>query len=539
MPLNKKKHVIIASVIIICIATSLILLILRPRSIDPADMTTEELLSHYGFYDYSRSLFDFYLSPINPVDMGLNEWLEDFNYFYNVIKDSYPYFAVKERMYGYKWLDLKTTYEDRIRATTNNRQFLTILLDAIQALQNRHTHMLDPQRVPTFYDWVTSGFLGSAFHKVFCEEVVNASNYWSFVYQGVVNARYGIKYDAVVAYDRGDYIIVDGVGSWVEKYGNRSIVLAVNGEPIDEAVKSCYEQDYLDWDYQRNKSYLWMISPRDFGVDAEFTIRNTSGYESNVTFTSMVGYSGFPYQYPGTSRYPFKFEVWENDSTGYFYTRTFDFSTIDRYSEVILNFWRRIEGFDHLIIDIRGNPGGEYLSWIKYIVKPFIKVPTPLEMYVAYRNGNFCNFYRDAAGFTTEVSKTYFDYLPPEVHGDDFTIYNWSGIFTPTGEVNYNGSISLLTDNVVYSAAECFSLFCKQSGFATIYGTTTGGDGILPGYTFYVLPNSKLVIRIATTLGLDSTGHASEEVRTQPDVYYESAFGNFNELIDYVRDHLA
>ncbi|MFX1533699.1 MAG: S41 family peptidase [Promethearchaeota archaeon] len=539
MQLNKKMLAIIFSVIIGISTISLIFLTFQPRSMDPADMTTEELLETYGFYDYSRSIFDFYLSPINPADMGLDEWLEDFNYFYNVIKDSYPYLQVKERMYGYNWLDLKTTYEDRIRAATTNKQFLTILLDAIQALQNRHTHMLDPQRVPTFYDWVTSGFLDPAFHEVFREEVVNASKYWNSLYQGVANARYSIKYDAVVAYDRGNYIIVDGVGSWVKKYGNRSKVLAVNGELIDEAVTRCYEQDYLDWDYQRNKSYLWMISPRDFGETAEFTIRNTSGYESNVTFASMSGYSGFPYRYPVTSEYPFKFEVWESESIAYFYTRTFDFRTVDQYNEDILNFWHQIEGFENLIIDIRGNPGGEYQSWIKHIVKPLIKEPKPLEKYLVYRNGNFCNFYREAAGFTTEISKTHFDYLPPEVYGDDFSIYNWSGTFIPTGEVNFNGSISLLTDNVVYSAAECFSLFCKQSGFATIYGTTTGGDGILPGYTFYVLPNSKLVIRIATTLGLDSTGHASEEVRTQPDVYYESAFGNFNELIDYVRDHLA
>lgn len=33
-------------------------------------------------------------------------------------------------------------------------------------------------------------------------------------------------------------------------------------------------------------------------------------------------------------------------------------------------------------------------------------------------------------------------------------------------------------------------------------------------------------------------GHANEEVRTQPDIYYESAFGNWNELINYVIDHL-
>ena len=37
---------------------------------------------------------------------------------------------------------------------------------------------------------------------------------------------------------------------------------------------------------------------------------------------------------------------------------------------------------------------------------------------------------------------------------------------------------------------------------------------------------------------LDHTGHASEEVRTQPDFYYESSFDNHTELIDYVLANL-
>jgi len=36
----------------------------------------------------------------------------------------------------------------------------------------------------------------------------------------------------------------------------------------------------------------------------------------------------------------------------------------------------------------------------------------------------------------------------------------------------------------------------------------------------------------------DHTGHANEEVRTQPDIYYESSFDNHTELIDYVLDNL-
>jgi C-terminal processing protease CtpA/Prc len=100
-------------------------------------------------------------------------------------------------------------------------------------------------------------------------------------------------------------------------------------------------------------------------------------------------------------------------------------------------------------------------------------------------------------------------------------------------ETNFTGDIVVLMDNYVYSAAEGFVSFCKETGFATLYGTASGGDGLMIRPFNFVLPNSKLVINSASALGLDSTGHVNEEVRTQPDVFYESAFGNWTELIDF------
>lgn len=116
--------------------------------------------------------------------------------------------------------------------------------------------------------------------------------------------------------------------------------------------------------------------------------------------------------------------------------------------------------------------------------------------------------------------------------------YNCYKIIYKTYEANFKGEIILLIDNFVYSAAEAFTTFCKQTGFATIYGTTNGRDGIMEFPTYYALPNSKLVIYTSSALGLDHTIHANEEVRTQPDFYYESSFYNHTELIQYVLDSL-
>lgn len=76
----------------------------------------------------------------------------------------------------------------------------------------------------------------------------------------------------------------------------------------------------------------------------------------------------------------------------------------------------------------------------------------------------------------------------------------------------------MLVDKIVYSASEAFVAFCKESGFATLVGETTGGDGIGIEPLLFYLPNSGLVIRFSSTLGLNGDFTINEEVKTVPDV---------------------
>lgn len=82
----------------------------------------------------------------------------------------------------------------------------------------------------------------------------------------------------------------------------------------------------------------------------------------------------------------------------------------------------------------------------------------------------------------------------------------------------YEGKIFLLVDEDVFSAAEGFASFVKNTEFATIVGTQTGGDGITLGVINSVLPNSGLVFTYTNTLGYDPTGEINEEHPTTPDI---------------------
>ncbi len=82
----------------------------------------------------------------------------------------------------------------------------------------------------------------------------------------------------------------------------------------------------------------------------------------------------------------------------------------------------------------------------------------------------------------------------------------------------FDGKVWLLVSNQVYSAAEAFTVFCKDTGFATIVGTETGGDGIGIDPVYFMLPNSGLLIRYSPLFGLNPDGSSNEEYGSTPDI---------------------
>lgn len=75
----------------------------------------------------------------------------------------------------------------------------------------------------------------------------------------------------------------------------------------------------------------------------------------------------------------------------------------------------------------------------------------------------------------------------------------------------------MLVDEGVYSASENFAAFCKNTGFATLVGEPTGGDGGIADPMLFTLPESGLVVRFSVFYGLNADGSGNEAAGTQPD----------------------
>jgi len=81
-----------------------------------------------------------------------------------------------------------------------------------------------------------------------------------------------------------------------------------------------------------------------------------------------------------------------------------------------------------------------------------------------------------------------------------------------------NGKIWILVSENVFSSSEYAAMFTKATGFATLVGTQTGGDGIGSDPIPVVMPNSGLIVRYSPIYGITSDGTGSQEFGTTPDI---------------------
>lgn len=107
--------------------------------------------------------------------------------------------------------------------------------------------------------------------------------------------------------------------------------------------------------------------------------------------------------------------------------------------------------------------------------------------------------------------------MPDEVSTDFNSYCQYDRVIESNKVSNFNGKIYLLIDKAVFSSSESFAIFAKDTGFATLIGEVTKGDGGGVAPILFDLPNSGLIIRIPADMYLNSSGECNEEFKTKPD----------------------
>jgi len=199
---------------------------------------------------------------------------------------------------------------------------------------------------------------------------------------------------------------------------------------------------------------------------------------------------------------------------------------IESDMKIIKPFLESIKDYDALIIDIRQNGGGSSYYWSEHIVPMLINKPIKWTKYFVYRGGTFSEpFIKSLRGTGFESLKPIEEFAkegltkaPPEILKDYKYYINAEEIIQPKDSVNFRGKIYMLVDSEVYSSSEMWASFAKSTGFATLVGEKTGGDGIGQDPLICTLPNSGYVFRFPHVMGLTEDGSCNEEHKTEPDI---------------------
>ncbi|MDR7870613.1 MAG: S41 family peptidase [Tissierellaceae bacterium] len=194
---------------------------------------------------------------------------------------------------------------------------------------------------------------------------------------------------------------------------------------------------------------------------------------------------------------------------------------------VINDFLREVKDYEKLIIDIRGN-NGEIDSYWEYIVELLIDEPISYDYYSFFKDGHrymYSPYRVEDLNTINQLDEKILDQFPEEVATDlDFyRTYTISLNPSPDNiDFKFNGEVYLLVDRNVFSSAEKFASFAKDTGFATLVGETTGGGRVFEEIPITYFPLSKLAISYSRELSINADGTINMETRTIPHIEVDS-----------------
>lgn len=288
----------------------------------------------------------------------------------------------------------------------------------------------------------------------------------------------------------------------------------------------------------QNTAHLWVVSREDFPYFYSAYMEYIDPWRETVEAAAQAGYyslsteSGSP-DGNGLGYLPPVKVTWYADcSTLCITVNTFQHEVVERDRDVIWQAIAQYPDAENIVFDISNNSGGDTNYWIENIVAPFGEdYALGMRMY-----------YRDSPRNRQFIDKLFDESFPlakveaPAAWAEEFGLDSVLVHDLPiTGEpkIQSNARRWVIVNGNVYSGAEAFACFCKATGWATVIGTQTGGDGVAFDPALLLLPNSGLLVRFSIVAG-ESPGGGMNIEGTAPDV--ELKTGSIGYFLEYIRN---
>lgn len=234
---------------------------------------------------------------------------------------------------------------------------------------------------------------------------------------------------------------------------------------------------------------------------------------------------------------PISMEILEEDKIAYLRISSFDNTQAwNAASHTFVDFYNEISHFEHLIIDLQGNEGGHPAYFTNYVLLPLWQGgEIVIDSYFLTLRGEYSEYFLSSPlhASTLTLTQRFFpvstELAPlsellqqvdlPELQVSNRNYYtfhvqyrfNRNSIRNQGLENNvFNGRVWLLIDSGVGSAGHLAAWVSKESRFATLVGTPTGGNFGGNERISTTLPYSGTRFQFDTMSVLDSRGYAIE-----------------------------
>lgn len=218
---------------------------------------------------------------------------------------------------------------------------------------------------------------------------------------------------------------------------------------------------------------------------------------------------------------------------------TFSYPTKQKEKEAekaMLEMMKQVSDYEHVIFDLKSNGGGSTYFGDNVLIASNIDEPLEFSISIFFKDteqvrlsfenrGTEKNEYRSDYRTGIDFPITSIEKLPKEqrIEGGEYGnadsyAYEEAKILPRFQKKILQGKIWVLTYPENYSASERFVSTCKQTGFATLVGSQTAGDGMGLMQRYFALPNSGLIGTASATWGLNEDGTCNSNEGTRPDI---------------------
>lgn len=185
----------------------------------------------------------------------------------------------------------------------------------------------------------------------------------------------------------------------------------------------------------------------------------------------------------------------------------------------LFDFYQTVKDYDNVIFDFTDNGGGSMNYFNDLIVSPNIETTLKCNGYKLIKAGDNNGIFLDFNDYRPISEFPGLPLMNPDDLSDMDRFQEIEYISEPAGkEKMLKGKLWLLVSDTVFSASEYAAMFSKATGFMTLVGTRTGGEGIGSDPLPIILPNSGLIVQYAAEYGALPDGSGSQEYGTMPDI---------------------